>query len=71
MIPIEGVNARLSAMLNALAMQRNQTADEVVNLLGDLADAREKIVELEKKLADLQPVPSVAPAAPILPPPAQ
>ncbi len=42
--------ARLSAMLNALKMQRDATADEVVNLCGDLAEAREKIAKLESEL---------------------
>jgi hypothetical protein len=46
--------ARVTAMLNALVQQRNQTADEVVNLCGDLADAREKIATLEKRIAELE-----------------
>lgn len=41
-------------MLNALVQQRNQTADEVANLCGDLAEAREKIVELEAELEKLR-----------------
>lgn len=46
------IPTRYAAMLNALVQQRNQTADEVANLCGDLAEAREKIAELEAKLAE-------------------
>ena len=67
-MPVDGVNARISAMLNALVMQRNQTADEVVNLLGDLADAREKIAALEKELAGLRPKDGTPSASAIAPP---
>lgn len=50
----EKVSERITAMLNALKAQRDQTADEVVNLCGDLAEAREKIAALEAKLATLE-----------------
>lgn len=42
---------RVKAMLNALVAQRNQTADEVVNLAGDLAEARREIADLKERLA--------------------
>lgn len=53
--PVEALNHdRVNAMLRALSLQRNQTADEVVNLLGDLAEARAEIVALKKRVEELQ-----------------
>lgn len=49
------IPARIQAMLNALVSQRNATADEVVNLCGDLAEAREKIAKLEARIKELDP----------------
>lgn len=45
---------RFAAMMNALAQQRNQTADEVANLCGDLAEAREEIVTLKARIEELE-----------------
>ena len=45
---------RFKAMVNALASQRNQTADEVVNLVGDLAQANEEIATLKARIAELE-----------------
>lgn len=48
------VPVRYAAMLNALVQQRNQTADEVANLCGDLAEARERIATLEAEVEKLR-----------------
>ncbi len=50
----EKVSARITAMLTAMKAQRDATADEVVNLCGDLSEAREKIAALEAKLAEYE-----------------
>lgn len=45
----EPISPRLKAMFDALVAQRNATADEVVNLCGDLAEAREEIRLLKEE----------------------
>ena len=45
------VPARIAAMLSAMKQQRDATADEVVNLCGDLADARAEIEKLKEQIA--------------------
>lgn len=50
----EKISPRIAAMLSAMKAQRDATADEVVNLCGDLAEAREKIAKLESELEALR-----------------
>lgn len=46
-----GLNAvRVNAMCNALRKQRDVQADEVVNLVGTLAEKEAEIVELKAEL---------------------
>mgnify|MGYP001617496380 CR=1 FL=1 len=53
-MPIAGVSKRIESMLNALKAQRDATADEVVNLCGELSEAREKITAQEARVKELE-----------------
>lgn len=52
--PEQPLPARVTAMLNALKQQRDQTADEVVNLAGDLADMRDEMKQKDARIAELE-----------------
>lgn len=57
---------RAMAMMQTLAAQRNATADEVANLVGDLADKNAEIAKLKAELEALRtPDDAVKPPAAI------
>ena len=48
------LDTRTKAVIEALAQQRNASADMICNLNGELADMREKLAAAEKKIAELE-----------------
>ncbi|MGH8430420.1 MAG: hypothetical protein ACREUF_08460 [Solimonas sp.] len=57
------MNTKIQAVINELAHQRNQNADAVAMLSGEIAERDEKIAVLQKELYLLkaEPVPAVEP----------
>lgn len=53
--------SRFKAMFMALSAQRNNTADEVVNLVGDLAEKDKEIAALKQRIEELEAGPKPAP----------
>ena len=45
-------DAKLNAIIQAVAQQRNAANDQIANLVGELADRDEKIAVLEKRLKE-------------------
>lgn len=50
------MDKKTQAILNELAHQRNQYADAVAMLSGEIAERDEKIAELQARIAELAPV---------------
>lgn len=51
---VEQPSPRLNAMLDALVQQRNQSADEIVRLVGDLAEMQGQLAAAQARIAELE-----------------